>query len=141
MTSDHAVDAWIALLRAHRTALSLVESRLKAAGLPSLAWYDVLLELERADRPLRPFEIEERLLLPQPTVSRLLDRIEEAGYLQRQTCPIDGRGTFLQITPEGRATRRKVWSVYAAAIDEAVGRKLSRGEARSAARLLAKLTG
>ena len=55
--SEAVVSAWVGLLRAQRRALGLVEERLKAAGLPPLAWYDALLELERAGAAgMRPFE-------------------------------------------------------------------------------------
>ena len=41
LPSAHVVAAWVALLRAHRTALGGVEAALKAAGLPHLEWYDL----------------------------------------------------------------------------------------------------
>ena len=53
---------------------------------------------------------------------------------------MDGRGTFLNITASGKAMRRRMWTVYAAAIEDAVGAKLSKGEARTAAALLRKLS-
>lgn len=141
MSSENpAISAWASLVRAHRVAHGLVESRLKAAGLPPLAWYDALLEVERAgEKPLRPFELEDAMLLPQSNVSRLIDRIEEAGYLEKRICPIDGRGVFLWITATGKAIRRKMWPVYAAAIEEAVGHKLGKREAVKAAEILRKL--
>src|ERR1700751_3913382 len=74
--------AWARLIKAQRTALGSVEGALKAAGLPPLAWYDALLELERAGAPgLRPFELERAMLLEQYNLSRLLDRMERAGYV------------------------------------------------------------
>src|SRR6478752_1904612 len=50
--TEVAERAWVQLIRAHRGALCSVEKALRAAELPSLEWYDVLLELERAG-PLR----------------------------------------------------------------------------------------
>ena len=138
--SDSTVKTWARLLRAHRAALTSVEGALKVAGLPPLTWYDLLLELERAgEGGLRPFELERELLLPQYGVSRLIDRLEKAGHLERKACEDDGRGQRLVITESGRKLRREMWPVYGQAIEGAVGRRLTRAEARSLSGLLAKL--
>ncbi len=100
----------------------------------------MLWEFEQA-RPdtLRPFELEQRLLMPQYGLSRLLDRIRDAGYLERQPNPDDGRGYDIAITAAGRAIRRKMWPVYAEALNRAAGEKLSEVEAKRLAWLLGKL--
>jgi DNA-binding MarR family transcriptional regulator len=132
--------AWARLIKAQRTALGGVEGALKAAGLPPLAWYDVLLELERAGAPgLRPFELERAMLLEQYNLSRLLDRMERAGYVERQTCAEDGRGQIVAITPAGKAMRRRMWPVYAAAIQDAFGQHLTAKQAESLDALLGAL--
>lgn len=97
--------------------------------MPTLAWYDVLLELERSrDNALRPFELERAMLLEQYNLSRLLSRMESAGFIERQTCDDDGRGQIVSITNEGRKQRRKMWPVYALAIESAIGTKLAETE-------------
>ena len=69
--SEAAIKAWARLLRARETVFGAVERDLKDAGLPPLAWYDVLLELSRsADGRLRPFEIEKETLLAQYRFSK-----------------------------------------------------------------------
>ncbi|MEK9722487.1 MAG: MarR family winged helix-turn-helix transcriptional regulator [Rhodospirillaceae bacterium] len=132
--------AWTRLLRAQRVALAKVEGALKDAGLPPLAWCDVLLELERA-KPgaLRPFELQNRLLLAQYNLSRLVARIAKAGYLEQRPCDDDGRGQELVLTPAGRAARRRMWAVYGPAIQAAVGDRLTAREAEVLATLLGKL--
>ena len=137
---EFAVRAWARLMRAHQAAFGHVEGALKAAGLPPLAWYDVLLELERAgDCGLRPFALERELLLPQYGLSRLLARMEEAGLVERRNCPSDGRGQMVVIAEAGRATRRAMWPVYARALHEAVGCRLSPAELDGLADLLGRL--
>src|SRR5258705_3001245 len=91
--------AWARLLKASAKLLGQVERDLKAAGLPPLVWYDALLELHRA-RPdgLRPGDLEAEMLLPQYNVSRLVDRLEAAGYAVRRPHPRDWGGQVLQIT-------------------------------------------
>ncbi len=138
--SEAAVRAWARLARAHRAALGTVEARLKAADLPGLDWYDVLLELERAGaKGLRPFELQKELLFAQYNLSRLVDRLAAAGHVARKASDADGRGQVLSITASGRALRRRMWPVYAGAIEEAVGRHLADAEAGRLGDLLAKL--
>lgn len=123
------VRAWARLTKAQQLVLRQIERSLKDAGLPPLSWYDVLLEVERNDAGLRPFELERAMLLPQYNLSRLIDRIENAGYVERLTCEEDGRGQLIAITAAGRAIRRKMWPVYARAVEDAVGRHLSTAQA------------
>ena len=139
--SDAAVTAWARLLRAHATALGRVEGALKRAGLPQLAWYDVLLETERAPAGLRPKELEARMLLAQYNLSRLLDRMAAAGVVERRSCDDDRRGLLVAMTEEGRKLRRRMWPVYARAIEAAVGARLSGAEAATLAALLGQLYG
>src|SRR5262249_30802116 len=111
------VTAWARLVRVQQALLNAVESDLKAAGVPPLAWYDALLELSRAEGGrLRPSALEAAMLLPQYSTSRLIDRLEEAALVAREACPGDMRGQVVAITPAGRALRKKMWDAYAAAI-------------------------
>ncbi len=127
---DTVIRAWARLMTAQRLALSAVERHLKTAGLPPLVWYDVLLEVERAGAAgLRPFELEQAMLLAQYNLSRLIDRLERAGYVERRTCEDDGRGQMIAITDQGKAIRRKMWPVYARGIEMALGRHLSARQA------------
>lgn len=138
--SETVVRAWARLLRAQRVALGQVESALKQAGLPALGWYDVLLELERAaPNGLRPFELEKKLLLEQYNLSRLLERIEQAGYLERRRTEEDGRGYRLFLTAAGKATRKRMWPVYASGIDAALGARLTAKQAQQLDELLGVL--
>lgn len=137
--SDTAA-AWARLMRVQHALLAQVEAELKAAGFPPLAWYDVVLELARAEAgKLRPLELEKRMLLPQYGTSRLIDRMVNAGYVVREACPADGRGQMIAITPAGRALQQRMWPAYAEAIRRHVAAKLSGDDARSLNALLAKL--
>jgi DNA-binding MarR family transcriptional regulator len=139
--SRAVVDAWVALNRAQQVALSKIERAFRDAGMPPSAWYDVLWELEKAGAAgLRPFEVERRRLIAQSNVSRLIDRLAAAGYVERQPCDEDGRGQRVVITAAGREMRKRMWPTYAQAIRDAVGRRVSEREAATLATLLAQLT-
>jgi DNA-binding MarR family transcriptional regulator len=119
--SETVVRAWVRLTKAQQRALDSIERALKAAKLPPLAWYDVLLELERAGGSLRPFELELEMLLAQYNLSRLIDRMEGAGYVERRALKEDRRGQAIVITGAGKTLRRRMWSVYGPAIQAAIG--------------------
>ena len=130
IVKDHpnatVVRTWTRLVRAQQRAVAAIERRLKAAGLPPLGWYDALLELERAGQQgLRPFELERAMLLAQYNLSRLVDRIERAGFVERRACEDDGRGQLVAITERGKAIRRKMWPIYSRAVEATVGKHLS----------------
>jgi DNA-binding MarR family transcriptional regulator len=139
--SEAAIQAWARLVRVSGALLDAVEAELKAAGFPALAWYDALLELSRApEGRLRPFELERRMLLPQYSTSRLIDRLQKAGLAVREDCPGDARGQHVAITEEGRTLRERMWPAYAAAIERHVGSKIGCSDAQKLAELLGRLS-
>jgi DNA-binding MarR family transcriptional regulator len=140
MPSDSVVSAFVRLVRAQRCVVLGIERAVKDAGFPPIEWYDVLWELER-EGPSRPRDVQSRLLFPQSNLSRLLDRMEAAGVVERGTCNEDGRGQIVRITDRGRDLRRRMWKVHAAAIEEAIGSRLSNEEAGQLAGLLDRLRG
>lgn len=143
MPEEAAVHAWARLLRASDRLIAEVEADLEADGFPPLAWYDALLELRRAGpgEGLRPFQLQERMLLAQYNVSRLTDRLIGAGFAERAACPEDRRGHVVRLTPAGRDLVKRMSPAYLRAIDTHFAGKLAPGEAETLARLLGKLTG
>lgn len=132
--------AWARLVRAADGLRSAIERDLKAAGFPALSWYDVLLELDRSEEgALRPGELEKRCLVAQYNMSRLIDRLEKAGYVCRERTPEDGRGFLVRITKPGRLLRRRMWPVYGAALQRHMGTKLDGDKAEELAALLGLL--
>ncbi|MBV9568753.1 MAG: winged helix-turn-helix transcriptional regulator [Hyphomicrobiales bacterium] len=139
--SEIVVQAWARLVKAQHKVLGAVEADLKKSGFPPLAWYDVLLALRRSQGAgLRHLEIEAELLLAQHNVSRLVDRLEKAGLVERRPVAEDGRGQLVKLTPSGRDLLRRMWPAYRGAIARHVGRKLGGdAQARSLADLLGRL--
>jgi DNA-binding MarR family transcriptional regulator len=138
--SKSVVDAWIALNRAQRYVFEIIEAELKSAGLPPLAWYDVLLELWREPGGrLRQGDLEHKMLFPQYGISRLVDRLEREKLVSRERCEDDARANWVAISDKGLALRQRMWPVYAAAIQRHLGEKLSEQEAARIAERLRKL--
>jgi DNA-binding MarR family transcriptional regulator len=139
LPSPQTIAAWTRLITASRVLLDRIEATLKAHGLPPLGWYDALWELEQAEAGLRPFELQERLLLPQYGMSRLLDRLVAAGLVERLAVEEDGRGQRIRITGTGRDTRERMWPVYASELCRVVEAPLREGEAEALAASLGRL--
>jgi DNA-binding MarR family transcriptional regulator len=139
--SAEAVRAWARLIRVEQALLQKVEQDLKAADLPPLDWYDVLLELDRAeDGRLRHRDLHPRLLLAKYNLSRLIDRLEDAGLVRREPSADDARGADIAITAKGRELRRRMWPIYAAAIDRHFASRLSERQIEQLSRILQALT-
>jgi DNA-binding MarR family transcriptional regulator len=137
---ESVTDAWVRLIRAGRDVAGRIEADLKAAGFPSLAWYDVLLSLKKAPAGRRtPREIEHEVLFEQYNLSRLLDRMESEGLVRRIPYPGDRRRQLVEITQAGRALQRRMWTVYGPAISRYVGCRFTEGEAKELASLLGRL--
>lgn len=131
------ITAWISLVTANRVLLSGIETALKNAGMPNLGWYDALLEIEKAGATgIRPFELKERLLLPQYGMSRLLERMKNEGLIDRREVEEDGRGQIVSLTTKGQSIRQKMWPIYAKSLMESVEQHLSQSDAEELARLL-----
>ncbi len=129
--------AWVSIQYFGSAMLERVESALKAKGFPGLEWYDVLWGLER-EGPLRQRDLVDHLLSARYSVSRLVDRMEADGLVERRECPDDARGQLVHITEAGLKLRKEMWAVYDPAIQAALS-PLTREEAAALAALMAKL--
>ncbi|WP_242424620.1 MarR family winged helix-turn-helix transcriptional regulator, partial [Frankia sp. EI5c] len=94
--------AWRRLLRAHAHVTRLLEAELDAAHQLPLAYYDVLVQLSEApNHQLRMSELAHRVLLSRSGLTRLVDRMERDGLVERRACPSDARGTLATLTEAG----------------------------------------
>lgn len=111
--------AWRAFLRAHSAMLRRISRDLEDARLPPLPWYDVLAALRDApDKRLRQVDLAEQILLSNSGISRLVDRMEQDGLVERASCPTDRRSFFVQLTDAGTDLLERMWPVYARGIAE-----------------------
>ena len=100
---DAALRVWADFLRVHATLVDVLGRELMdGAGLP-LTWYDVLIQLHEAGGRLRMQELAAAVVLSKSGLTRLVDRLERAGYVARVSCASDRRVTFAEITDAGRS--------------------------------------
>jgi DNA-binding MarR family transcriptional regulator len=94
--------AWRGLLRVHSALVKALDAELLAEHDLPLTSYEVLINLQAApDRRRRMAELAEGVLLSRSGMTRLVDRLEREGLLERDACVDDGRGTFAVLTPKG----------------------------------------
>ncbi len=112
-TDDPGMQAWVRFLQAHAAVTRRLEAELQGECDMSLAEFEALLHLDRADDGrLRMSELASSLLLSRSGVTRLVDRLEAAGDVARRTCPSDARGSFAVITDAGRVRFRVAEPVH-----------------------------
>lgn len=96
--------AWQGFLFAHAALTRALGAELESAHDLPLTWYDVLVNLDEAEGDrLRLHQLAEQVVLSQSGVSRLVDRMETAGLVQRVPCERDARVTWAVLTDRGRA--------------------------------------
>ena len=133
--------AWRKFLIAQVTLIEQIERDLAQAELPPLCWYDVLFTLsESTKHKLRLHQLAQAVLLSRSNVTRLVDRLEVAGLIQREQCPSDRRGAFAVITEEGSRMLDRMWEVYGQAIENYFACHLDASEAKLLVKILNKIT-
>lgn len=109
--------AWRGMLRVHSALIKELDGELQAEhGLP-LSSYEVLLALSHADGgELRMSEIADSVLLSRSGLTRLVDRLEREGLLERRECASDRRGAYARITDAGRERFRAAQRTHLAGV-------------------------
>jgi DNA-binding MarR family transcriptional regulator len=96
--------AWRGMLRVHSALVKALDAELLAAHELPLTSYEVLINLQAAPgRRRRMAELADGVLLSRSGMTRLVDRLEREGLLERDRCTDDGRGTFAVLTDKGDA--------------------------------------
>jgi len=133
-----ANDAWEALLSAH----AVLMKRFAAEDIwqdVSMREYDVLYTLSKGPEPQRISDLNRHVLLSQPALSRLVDRLAERGLVERLADPADGRGVRLALTAAGRDLQRQVGRRHARSVARALAAGLDPGELRQLEAICRKL--
>jgi len=133
-----ANDAWEALLSAHAALMKRFAGEDIWQGL-SMREYDVLYTLAKCQQPQRMGELHRHVLLSQPALSRLVDRLVERGLLRRHTDTTDRRGVRLSLTAAGRDTQRRIGRLHARGVAHALTSELDAGELRQLETICRKL--
>jgi DNA-binding MarR family transcriptional regulator len=114
------LSAWRGVLNTHAAVVGAVEQALADASLPPLAWYDVLWAIRSAPgRRIRMAELASSLTVSRGGLTKLADRLEDAGLMRREAAADDRRGLYAVVTPAGEKMLRRMWPVYAKVLRDA----------------------
>jgi len=134
-----AVEAWESLFRAQVSVMRHLNEGFPAQGM-SFTEYDVLLNLSRQEgQRTRLKDLNQHLLLTQPSVSRLIDRLVARGIVSKESDPGDARGIVVALTEVGMKAFRSVAVLHSDSIAERVGSALSDDELHQLTLLTEKL--
>jgi DNA-binding MarR family transcriptional regulator len=137
-TTNRANDAWEALLSAHAVLMKQFAAEDIWADV-SMREYDVLYTLSKCPEPIRISELNRHVLLSQPALSRLVDRLAERGFIQRRPDPADGRSVRLALTGAGRAVQRQIGRQHARGVARAMTAGLDPAELKQLETICLKL--
>jgi DNA-binding MarR family transcriptional regulator len=135
-----ANEAWEALMTAHAVLIKEFAATDVWQDL-SMREYDVLYTLSKCPEPQRMSELNRHVLLSQPALSRMVDRLVEKSFVARLSDPSDGRGVRLALTPSGQEKQRAIGAPHARSVARAVNSALSNEEMQTLAELCLKLAG
>src|SRR5665647_1705071 len=105
-----------------------------------LTWFEVLLQLRREpEGRLKMSHVAEAIVHSTGGTTRLIDRLEEAGLVERQLCPSDRRAIHVAITPQGNVRLDEALRVHMDYLEEHVSSRLTCDERATLTTLLTKL--
>jgi DNA-binding MarR family transcriptional regulator len=134
--------SWVGLLRVHNTLIKQLDAELQAAqGLP-LAAFDVLAQLARVPGGERSMsELAEALLLSPSGCTRLVDRLEAQGLVERRRGSRDSRVVMAAITQTGRRRLLRALPVHLRGVRQRFTDRLSEQEIETLGRIWSRVLG
>ena len=99
---DPRVEAFGMLVETHNELNTALTKRLASTDAPPVPWLGVLIRLARTPgQRLRMSEPARQTTMSNSGLTRLVDRVEAAGHVEREACPEDRRGLWAVLTPDG----------------------------------------
>jgi DNA-binding MarR family transcriptional regulator len=140
VTADPTLGPWIRFLRAHAALTRQLSTRLESQHGLTLSDFDVLAQLYFApEHALRRIDLARQVLLTASGITRLLERLERAGWVEKRSCETDARVTYAVLTEDGLRKFEAARGSHVADIDELFASRLTDDERQQLDRLLAKL--
>lgn len=130
----------MSFLRAHAAVTRQLSARLEAAHGLTLSDFDVLVQLYYApERALRRVDIARAVLLTASGITRLLDGLERAGWVEKRACDTDARVSYAVLTEAGVEKFEAARHSHLADVEELFGSRFSDEERELLAELLGRL--
>ena len=139
ITTDR-LQAWVSFLRAHSAITRQLNADLLNAHGLTLNDYEVLLMLARADGGrMRRVDLAHTVVLTASGITRLLDGLERAGYVEKDACPTDLRVSYAKLTVSGQRKLKEAAETHLGGVDELFVARYSEAELEALAELLGRL--
>jgi DNA-binding MarR family transcriptional regulator len=133
------ITAWMLLVRTHTRFWGTVEEQMRRDHGLTMARYDVLAQLDTAGGRLGLSELASAIALSPSGLSKLLDRMDASGLIQREPDPTDQRATFAAITPRGQTLVRSARNGHHALLRRTFATPLNDRDLADLTRILKKL--
>jgi DNA-binding MarR family transcriptional regulator len=138
--SDKHLNAWRAVVTSHAAVTERMQKAFAADDLPPLSWFELLWAVKRTSDGLpKMSELAEWLTLSRGGITKLVDRLQEAGYIERVSCSEDRRSLYAQLTPAGESMVEEMRAVYAAEVERHLA-SVSTEEAELLAEVLTRVS-
>jgi DNA-binding MarR family transcriptional regulator len=142
-TTDQATNrlqSWVSFLRAHSAITRQLNADLLNVHGLTLNDYEVLLMLNHAEGGrMRRVDLAQTVVLTASGITRLLDGLERAGYVEKDACPTDLRVSYAKLTTSGRIKLKEAAVTHLSGVDELFVGRFSDPELESLAELLGRL--
>lgn len=137
---EQRLTVWKLFLQTHAAIFDVLEDELRTERDLPLTWYDVLVQLAQApDQQMRMQDLARSVLLSKSGLTRLFDRMVQAGLVERRPCPSDRRSTYAALTPAGSAALEAAAPVHGRGIEQHFARHLTDEETRVMQTALARI--
>ena len=133
-------EAWVSFLRAHAAITRALNADLLNEHGLTLNDYEVLLHLSRADGGMmRRVDLAESVLLTASGITRLLDGLEHAGFVEKRACKSDARVSYAKLTDRGAEKLAAAAKTHLAGVEELFAARFSGAERETLGELLGRL--
>jgi DNA-binding MarR family transcriptional regulator len=137
-----ALDAWRSYLQSHASIVRQLDAELVAEHGITTRDYEALLYLAQApERKLAMSVLAERTMLTRSGITRLIDGLVDAGWIERVACPGDARVSYAHLTDAGYGKLREAGCAHVASVGRLFHEHFSAAEVEQLAGLLSRLPG
>jgi DNA-binding MarR family transcriptional regulator len=134
------IESWVAFLRSHSAITRQLNADLQTTHGLTLNDYEVLLLLSRAEgRRMRRVDLAQSVVLTASGITRLLDGLERAGYVEKDACSTDLRVSYAKLTVTGHQKLKDATVTHLQGVEDLFTGRFSDEELAQLAELLGRL--
>lgn len=122
--SRKSLAAWRLFFESALALLDVLDAELEQDAGLTVRWYDVLVHLEESPSGVRMRDLAERILTSKSGLTRVVDRMEEAGLVRRVRPERDRRTILVVLTDRGRETMERARRHHRHGIEQHFARHL-----------------